>query len=62
MSITPILVFVYGTLKRGEARARLWPRKPQAVEPATVRGTLYDLGDYPALVPGDDTVAQTVPK
>jgi gamma-glutamylcyclotransferase (GGCT)/AIG2-like uncharacterized protein YtfP len=53
-------VFVYGTLKRGEARVRFWPRRPQVIEPATVRGELYDLGDYPALIAGDDVVAGEV--
>jgi gamma-glutamylcyclotransferase (GGCT)/AIG2-like uncharacterized protein YtfP len=49
-------VFVYGTLKRGGCRAKFWPRAPLAVEPATIRGRLYDLGPYPALVPGDDAI------
>src|SRR5438093_3247250 len=43
-------VFVYGTLKRGEERARCWPRSPERVVPATTQGRLYDLGTYPALV------------
>ena len=50
-------VFVYGTLKRGEAREKCWPRRPLSVEPATVRGRLYDLGPYPALIEGAETVA-----
>jgi gamma-glutamylcyclotransferase (GGCT)/AIG2-like uncharacterized protein YtfP len=50
-------IFVYGTLKRGQSRERCWPRAPLTVEPATVRGALYDLGPYPALVQGDDLVA-----
>lgn len=49
-------VFVYGTLKRGECRAKFWPHQPIAVESATIRGRLYDLGPYPALGPGDDTI------
>lgn len=49
-------VFVYGTLKRGECRARCWPRRPLAVASAVIRGRLHDLGPYPALVPGDDRV------
>jgi gamma-glutamylcyclotransferase (GGCT)/AIG2-like uncharacterized protein YtfP len=49
-------VFVYGTLKRGECRARFWPRDPIALEPAVIRGRLYDLGPYPALAPGDDAI------
>jgi gamma-glutamylcyclotransferase (GGCT)/AIG2-like uncharacterized protein YtfP len=53
----PAAIFVYGTLKRGQLRERCWPHRPLAVEPATVRGALYDLGPYPALVPGEDLVA-----
>jgi gamma-glutamylcyclotransferase (GGCT)/AIG2-like uncharacterized protein YtfP len=49
-------VFVYGTLKRGECRARYWPHPPICVDSATVRGRLYDLGPYPALGQGDDVV------
>lgn len=56
MSSEPTAIFVYGTLQRGEVRERLWPRPPVSIEPATVRGALYDLGPYPALVPGEDTV------
>jgi gamma-glutamylcyclotransferase (GGCT)/AIG2-like uncharacterized protein YtfP len=50
-------VFVYGTLQQGECRERCWPRPPRKIEPATVRGVLYDLGPYPALIDGDDLVA-----
>jgi gamma-glutamylcyclotransferase (GGCT)/AIG2-like uncharacterized protein YtfP len=50
-------VFVYGTLQRGEVRERCWPRRPMAIEAATIPGALYDLGPYPALVEGDKTVA-----
>jgi gamma-glutamylcyclotransferase (GGCT)/AIG2-like uncharacterized protein YtfP len=57
MSRGHLPIFVYGTLQRGEARERCWPRPPQSVEPATVLGALYDLGSYPALVAGDDVVA-----
>jgi gamma-glutamylcyclotransferase (GGCT)/AIG2-like uncharacterized protein YtfP len=53
----PDRVFVYGTLKRGQSRENCWPRKPLTVEPATVRGTLYDLGPYPGLTDGNDLVA-----
>jgi gamma-glutamylcyclotransferase (GGCT)/AIG2-like uncharacterized protein YtfP len=49
-------VFVYGTLKRGQERERCWPCPPRRVEPAEIRGELYDLGPYPALVHGDDRV------
>jgi gamma-glutamylcyclotransferase (GGCT)/AIG2-like uncharacterized protein YtfP len=53
---SPAAIFVYGTLQRGQVRERCWPRQPVAIESATVRGALYDLGPYPALVPGNDTV------
>ena len=57
MSDQPTSIFVYSTLKRGQCRERCWPRKPQRIEPATVRGALYDLGACPALAAGDDCVA-----
>jgi gamma-glutamylcyclotransferase (GGCT)/AIG2-like uncharacterized protein YtfP len=47
----PPLVFVYGSLRRGDsAHARL---RAGAVRlgPATIRGRLYDLGPYPAARP-----------
>jgi len=49
-------VFVYGTLKRGQERERCWPRTPQRIEAAEIRGELYDLGPYPAVVHGADRV------
>ncbi len=49
-------LFVYGTLMRGQSRERCWPHAPLAVEPATVRGALYDLGPYPAMIAGSDLV------
>jgi gamma-glutamylcyclotransferase (GGCT)/AIG2-like uncharacterized protein YtfP len=52
----PCRIFVYGTLKRGEVREKCWPHKPVSVEWATLGGELRDLGPYPALVAGDDTV------
>jgi gamma-glutamylcyclotransferase (GGCT)/AIG2-like uncharacterized protein YtfP len=57
MTTSPAAIFVYGTLKRGEVRERMWPRQPLVIEPAEVRGALYDLGPYPALAAGDDRVA-----
>jgi gamma-glutamylcyclotransferase (GGCT)/AIG2-like uncharacterized protein YtfP len=51
-----VRVFVYGTLKTGELRERMWPCKPIAVNRATTRGELYDLNRYPAMVAGDDLV------
>lgn len=49
-------IFVYGTLKRGEERARSWPHAPRLIEWATIRGELRDLGPYPALLEGDDLI------
>lgn len=45
------LVFVYGTLRRGEANdiTQLQPA-PRFVGLAFIMGTLYDLGDYPGLL------------
>jgi gamma-glutamylcyclotransferase (GGCT)/AIG2-like uncharacterized protein YtfP len=46
---TPL--FVYGTLKRGgPAGARSLLGKARIVAPASIGGTLYDLGEYPGLV------------
>src|SRR5687768_10199370 len=45
------LVFVYGSLRRGNTRA-MSVRFPEAtyVAEGKVRGSLYDLGEYPGLV------------
>jgi gamma-glutamylcyclotransferase (GGCT)/AIG2-like uncharacterized protein YtfP len=49
-------VFVYGTLRKGESHAHLMQGAhylgPHVTEP---RYTLYDLGEYPAAVPGGVT-------
>lgn len=54
----PDLVFVYGTLRpalaRGEPAGLI--AGLEWTGPATVRGILYDLGDYPGLVAGDAVV------
>ena len=51
------LVFVYGTLKRGLALAREMRRaRGKLLGLATIRGNLYDLGPYPAAVPGRGTI------
>jgi len=42
-------LFVYGTLKRGECRESMWPRKPLRIREAFIRARLYDLGPYPAI-------------
>ncbi|WP_197451947.1 gamma-glutamylcyclotransferase family protein [Rosistilla carotiformis] len=54
------MIFVYGTLKRGECRERMWPKGPLKVEEAFVRGCLYNLGPYPAMIAGEDWIAGEV--
>lgn len=51
----PLHVFVYGTLRRGEANDinRLLP-SPRLLGLARIRGTLYDLGPYPGVVLGGE--------
>ena len=55
------LVFVYGTLRRGESRDinQLQP-PPVTVGTGVVSGVLYDLGTYPGLVlqPGCDVTGE----
>lgn len=50
-------IFVYGTLKRGQIRERCWPHSPVRIETATTLGRLFDVGPYPALLPGSRLVA-----
>lgn len=42
-------IFVYGTLKRHGARHHLWPFPPVRIVDSRIRGSLHDLGPYPAL-------------
>jgi gamma-glutamylcyclotransferase (GGCT)/AIG2-like uncharacterized protein YtfP len=49
-------IFVYGTLQRGESREGCWPCNPMRIEWGTILGQLRDLGEYPALVAGEDLV------
>lgn len=50
-------LFTYGTLRPGSAPARELLAGCDRVSTATVRGTLYDLGEYPALLlTGEDEV------
>lgn len=49
-------VFVYGTLKRGQCRGKMWPAEPISVVAAWTRGALFGRHDYPAMMPGDDRV------
>lgn len=48
--------FVYGTLKQGEVRARLWPVAPIRIVEASIQAEMYDLGPYPAIIPGSDRI------
>ncbi len=54
--ITIDAVFVYGTLKKGQCRAKSWPAPPLSVQQAWVRGQLHGRHDYPAMTPGEDRV------
>ncbi|WP_248925847.1 gamma-glutamylcyclotransferase family protein [Paenibacillus hamazuiensis] len=45
-----IRLFVYGTLLKGEANHHIVAPYLIAVEPGVVRGTLYNVGPYPALM------------
>lgn len=60
-----IYVFVYGTLRAGEtndlarAAARRALPAPRWIGHAAVRGTLYDFGDWPGLLPDDRGAAIT---
>jgi len=49
-----ITVFVYGTLLTGESNHAIIAPYVLAVAPGHVRGWLYDVGEYPALVLDDD--------
>ncbi len=56
MSLWQLPIFVYGTLKRGEVRAHCWPHRPVTIDWATIRAELRDLGEYPAIIAGNDLV------
>jgi gamma-glutamylcyclotransferase (GGCT)/AIG2-like uncharacterized protein YtfP len=49
-------VFAYGTLKQDQLRGSMWPKRPIRIEPAVVNGELWDLGSYPGLCAGSDSV------
>lgn len=53
-----VYVFVYGTLRRGDSNDinKLLPA-PVWLGYGTVRGTLYDFGDYPGIVLADEASA-----
>jgi gamma-glutamylcyclotransferase (GGCT)/AIG2-like uncharacterized protein YtfP len=50
-------VFVYGTLKRGQCREHCWPIAPAVTRAAWTFGRLFDLGAYPAMLPGKERIA-----
>lgn len=53
----PELLFVYGTLRPSSGGAgTALVRHLEHRGPATARGTLYDLGSYPAMIGGDGVV------
>lgn len=56
MATPPAAFFVYGTLKTGQSNYHLIAPAVRAVAPATIRGRLYDLGPFPALAEGDESV------
>ncbi|WP_409344692.1 gamma-glutamylcyclotransferase [Paenibacillus sp. MBLB4367] len=47
-------VFVYGTLLSGQSNNHIAAPYTTASTPGTLRGRLYDIGDYPALVLSED--------
>ncbi|WP_158212329.1 gamma-glutamylcyclotransferase family protein [Natranaerobius trueperi] len=49
-------VFVYGTLKKGYGNYRLIKDFTTHELPATTKGELYDLGAFPGLIEGSDTI------
>ena len=58
----PDHLFIYGTLHPDRAPAEIAPaaRRLQSIGPATIRGTLYNLGDFPGAIL-DDTAPTTIP-
>jgi gamma-glutamylcyclotransferase (GGCT)/AIG2-like uncharacterized protein YtfP len=58
----PIHLFVYGTLHPDRAPAEIADiaRRLEFVSAGTLRGRLYDLGDYPGLILDDAPEAPTI--
>ena len=63
MNEQPIHLFVYGTLRPGAAPPEIAhvARTLKFVSDATVRGRLYELGDYPGLILDDSPDAPLIP-
>jgi gamma-glutamylcyclotransferase (GGCT)/AIG2-like uncharacterized protein YtfP len=57
-----IKVFVYGTLKRGYGNHRLLIGRSIFVGADSIRGKLYDLGNFPGVWHGNDLVQGEVYK
>lgn len=53
-------LFFYGTLMSGETRSHVLRGLARDPVPATISGDLYDVGHFPALVPGGGRVAGEV--
>jgi gamma-glutamylcyclotransferase (GGCT)/AIG2-like uncharacterized protein YtfP len=55
---SPLLMFFYGTLKRGERNNERFCSGALRVEEAMLRGDLYDIPnmDYPALVVPEESI------
>ncbi len=49
-------IFVYGTLQVGQCREHAWPYTAQSIRRGWTLGRLYDLGPFPAIVPGQDRI------
>jgi gamma-glutamylcyclotransferase (GGCT)/AIG2-like uncharacterized protein YtfP len=49
-------IFVYGTLRKGYANHRIISDYVKRITPATIRGWMFNLGPYPAVVQGDGYV------
>ena len=49
-------VFVYGTLKKGRSLNPYYMENSKYIKQDTVKGELYSLGSYPALVEGKEDV------
>lgn len=52
----PAALFVYGTLKSGEANHVLLAPYVRSIERASIAGRLHDVGDFPALAEGEGRV------
>lgn len=52
----PAALFVYGTLKRGQLNSSLLIPHARSVERGWIRGSLFDVGLFPALAEGEGKV------